>query len=131
MRRLPATLSLTAIAALTLTTAAIAAPPGTGADDCPMSDAAAMAAMHADPDAMMVMHGHMLATHPEMAAHLDGTDIDADQMRDWMAAGLDHEEMHVRMLDAGVDLEAMHANCPMTDGAMPHGDGMPRGDHHR
>jgi hypothetical protein len=70
MRRLPLTLSLTALTALTLATAAIAAPAGVRDSDCPMADDPSMAAMHADPDAMLDMHDHMTTMHPQMTAHL-------------------------------------------------------------
>ena len=94
MRRLPITLTLTAVTALTLGTAAIASPGETDAGDCPMADDAAMVAMHADADAMLEMHDHMMAMHPEMVAHLDEAGLDAQQMREWMAEGLDHADEH-------------------------------------
>ncbi len=129
MRRLPITLVLTALTGLALGTAAIAAPDGIGIGDCPMADDLAMAAMHADADARLAMHDHMMTMHPEMADHLEESGLDPDRMRDWMAEGLDHDEMHQRMQQAGVDLEAMHEACPMSDGVMPHDGAMPHGDH--
>ena len=119
MHRLPITLVLTALTGLALATTAIAAPDGAGVDDCPMVDDPAMAAMHE----------HMATMHPEMADHLEEVGLDPDRMRGWMAEGLDHDDLHQRMRQAGVDLEAMHETCPMAIGSMPHDGAMPHADH--
>jgi hypothetical protein len=113
MRRLPLTFALTVLTALALATGAIAAPEGSATTDCPMADDPAMTAMHADPDAMLAMHARMMAMHPQMAGHLADVGLEPRRMREWMAEGLGHEEMHRRLQEAGVDLEAMHADCPM------------------
>lgn len=130
MRRLPLTLGLAATTALALTATAVAAPadPADPADGL-MAEDPTMAAMHADPEAMLAMHDHIMAMRPDMPTHLDDAGVDPDQMRDWIAAGIDHDGMHQRLRAAGVDVDAMHAGCPMTD-ATPHGGAMSHDRHH-
>lgn len=134
MIRTPRTLLLSAAALGALATAAMAAPltPPTSHDTTGgmvSMHATGTTQMHPGGGDMTVMHAAMMAepavhdsmlNDPTMQAHMADYGIDADQTRQWHEADRSVDGMHEALAAQGIDVEGMHAACPIpTDESMP------------
>jgi hypothetical protein len=140
MTRTLRTLLLSATALGALATAAAATPSTPVPIDVATTDMSSMHApgtssMHGGTASMTGMHTAMSAgsdvhdamlDDPTMQAHMAEYGIDTGQMALWHDASDSVDQMHERLAAQGIDVDAMHADCPMLTGdamASMHGNG--------
>lgn len=130
MTRTLRTLLLSATALGALATAAAATPSTPMPIDVATTDMAGMHApgtssIHGGTASMTGMHTAMstgsdvhdtMLDDPTMQGHMAEYGIDAAQMRQWHDAGDSVDQMHERLAEQGIAVDAMHANGPMLTG---------------
>lgn len=140
MSRTVRTLLLAFVIVGALATAAVAAPTTPLMSHGATSGVASMHAtgtmqMHAASGDMTARHAAMttdpaiheaMINDPEMRDHMAEYGVDTGQMRRWHETGVSADQMHEALAAQGIDVAAMHADCPrLTDDSMAamHGRG--------